>query len=70
MVSLSPQGSSFIVVRSANFLASSSVIAQAVIVAVRLQSVTSAPAMVIEPLWVLAAKLEPGDSAADSWNVR
>jgi hypothetical protein len=70
VVSLSPQGSSFIFTRSANFLASSSVIARAVIVAVRLQSVTSAPVMVIEPLWVWAAKLEPGDSGADSWTVR
>jgi hypothetical protein len=35
-----------------------------------LQSVISAPAILIEPLWVLASKLEPGDKGADNWTVR
>jgi len=48
-------------------LASSSVNARAVIVAVRLQSATSAPSIVIEPLCVLAAKVEPGCRGADNW---
>jgi hypothetical protein len=32
-----------------------------------LQSTTSAPFIVIEPLWVWAVNLEPGDKGADSW---
>jgi hypothetical protein len=40
------------------------------IVAVRLHSVTSAPFILIEPLWVWASNAEPGDSGADNCTVR
>ena len=68
-VSLSPVDSSFIFVCSASFWASCSVVALAVIVAVRSQLLTSEPLMVIEPLCVFAAKAEPGWRGADRCTV-
>ena len=68
-VSVFPAGTSFTFTFSAISAASSSVGAWTQIVAVTLQSATSAPVTVIEPRPVSATSIEPAASGADTWTV-